>query len=226
MKISQATATLQTARNAYGRFSFVKMNLPFLPDLLNHLLADDPLLRRQLARHAGKTMLVETGLATIRLQVAADGLFQPLPASQQEELPNVTLFMRWTDLPMLLQDRSKAMSAVQIEGDADFASTLAKVAQGLRWDAEADLSRLVGDIPAHRLTGLAQQSLQAASASQRRLSAAIAEYLSEEQPVLTPVQMLPAFTEALNRLRDDTERMTKRVERLEKFHSQRSNPCS
>lgn len=226
MKIGPATATLQTARKRYGRFSFVKMTLPFLPDLLNHLLADEPLLRQHLTRHAGKTVRVETGLATIRLRVAADGLFQRLSASQQEELANVTLFVRWTDLPILLQDRSKAMSAVQIEGDADFASTLAKVAQGLRWDAEADLSRFVGDIPAHRLTGLAQQSWQALADSQGRLSAAIAEYLTEEQAVLTPAQVLPAFTEALNRLRDDTERMSKRVERLEKRASERSKPCS
>lgn len=226
MKSSLATATLQTARKPYGRFSFVKMTLPFLPELLNHLLADDPLMRRQLARHAGKSVRVETGLATVHWQVASDGLFQALPAAAQQEPASVTLFVRWTDLPVLLQDRSQAMSAVQIEGDADFASALAKVAQGLRWDAEADLSRVIGDIPARRLTGLAQQSLQAAQSSQRRLSAALAEYLSEERPVLTPIQAMQGFTEELNRLRDDAERLAKRVERLEKRHSQRSPACS
>jgi ubiquinone biosynthesis protein UbiJ len=40
---------------------------------------------------------------------------------------------------------------LRIEGDVLFAAALGELAQGLRWDAEEDLSRWVGDVMAHRL---------------------------------------------------------------------------
>jgi ubiquinone biosynthesis protein UbiJ len=38
---------------------------------------------------------------------------------------------------------------VKIEGDVQLAAELGWLAENLRWDAEEDLSRLIGDAPAH-----------------------------------------------------------------------------
>lgn len=40
---------------------------------------------------------------------------------------------------------------LRIEGDVMLAATIAELAQGLYWDWEEDLSRLVGDVAAHRI---------------------------------------------------------------------------
>ena len=40
---------------------------------------------------------------------------------------------------------------MHVEGDAQVAADIAWLAEHLRWDAEADLARLVGDGPAHEL---------------------------------------------------------------------------
>jgi ubiquinone biosynthesis protein UbiJ len=84
----------------------------------------------------------------------------------------------------------------------------------LRWDAEEDLSRLVGDVAAHRLAeagrALAAWHLDAA----QRLAVALADYASEEQRLLARRADLEALGESLARLRDAIARLDKRVERL------------
>ena len=46
--------------------------------------------------------------------------------------------------------------AVKIEGDVQLAAEIGWLAENLRWDAEEDLSRLIGDAPAHTLAGAAR----------------------------------------------------------------------
>jgi ubiquinone biosynthesis protein UbiJ len=54
--------------------------------------------------------------------------------------------------PLLaLQGKDAVMRAARIEGSAEFAEALGFVIRNLRWDAEEDLSKMVGDIAAHRI---------------------------------------------------------------------------
>ena len=48
---------------------------------------------------------------------------------------------------------------VKIEGDVQLAAEIGWLADNLRWDVEEDLSRLIGDAPAHTLVGAARQML-------------------------------------------------------------------
>jgi ubiquinone biosynthesis protein UbiJ len=50
---------------------------------------------------------------------------------------------------------------VKIEGDVQLAAELGWLAENLRWDFEEDLSRVVGDIPAHAMADAARQAGQA-----------------------------------------------------------------
>jgi ubiquinone biosynthesis accessory factor UbiJ len=88
------------------------------------------------------------------------------------------------------------------------------LARHLRWDAEEDLSRFVGDIAAHRLAeagrAFAAWHLDAA----QRLAAAVADYATEEKQLLARRADLEALGEALARLRDAIARLEKRVERF------------
>ncbi len=85
----------------------------------------------------------------------------------------------------------------------------------LAWDIEEDLSRLFPDVVAHRLAegGRAFAAWQSEAAT--RLAGNLAEYLTEEQPLLAR----PADVEKLSReadaLREDAARLEKRIERLE-----------
>ena len=163
---------------------------------INHLLAQEAWARAALARHAGKEARIDTGVLELRMHVAADGM---LEASRNEDggPAGVTIRVKLADLPLIAQDRSRALSYVKIEGDAEFANTISQLANGLRWDAEHDLERAIGPIGA------------------RRVAENLAEFLAEERPVLVRPAQREEFAAEVVRLRDDVERTAKRIARLE-----------
>ncbi|MDB5822588.1 MAG: hypothetical protein JWR21_1292 [Herminiimonas sp.] len=187
------------------------MNFSLAPTAINHLLNAEPWASRKLAGHAGKVAVIEAGVFTIRLKVLADGLVE---AAQHDTPADVKIHIKPADLPLIVQNRERAFSWVRIEGDADFANTISQVSQGVRWDAEADLSRIVGDIAAARLVSTARSVVGTAQAVGQSFAANVAEYFLEEQPVLQRPQAVAGFSSNVSQLRDDVERLAKRIERL------------
>ena len=179
---------------------------------INHLLAQEAWARTLLARHAGKDACIDAGLVQLRMLVGPDGL---LEASQGEAAASVTIRVKPADLPLIAQDRTRALSYVKIEGDAEFANVISQLANGLRWDAEHDLERVVGPLGAHRLVKTARRTAGGATEAGRRLAENLAEFLAEERPVLVRPAQRDAFAADVVRLRDDVERSAKRIARLE-----------
>ncbi len=178
---------------------------------INHLLVREAWARNELVRHAGKVAHFDGGLAAVRLRVAADGMVQAAPAG---EAANVTIRVKMSDLPLIMQNRERAFSYVQIEGDADFANTISHLSQNLRWEAEDDLARLIGDIPATRVVAGVKAAMETARATQQKLAENVAEYLLDENPMLVRPQAVADYSDAVARLRDDVERLAKRIEKL------------
>lgn len=194
----------------HGRFYFVNMISP-VSAAINHLLAREPWAREKLARHAGKVAVFDAGLVALRLKAAADGMVEDATADEPQ---NVTIRVKLSDLPVILQNREHAFSYVQIEGDADFANTVSQLSENLRWEAEEDLAKLVGDTAAVRIAGTARSVLSAAKTTQQKLAENVAEYFLEENPVLVRPQAVNDFSSEVTRLRDDVERLAKRIEKL------------
>lgn len=193
-------------------------NLP-LPNFLlpitatiNHLLADAPWARQQLILHVGKVATIDTGLAALRLGVTGDGYVEAAPTVASA---NVTIRIKLSDLPLIVQHRARAFSYVQIEGDAEFANTISQLSKSLRWDVEHDLERVVGPIAALRLVAGAQAALTAAKTGQRKLTENLTEYLLDEQATLVRTGLADEHAAGVVRTRDDVERLAKRIARLE-----------
>jgi ubiquinone biosynthesis protein UbiJ len=182
-----------------------------VPAAINHLLAQEPWARERLAKHAGKIAVIDAGLVTVRLKAAGDGLTETAGA---DEAPNVTIRIKPADLPLIMQNRERAFSWVTIEGDAEFANTISQLSQSLRWEAEEDLSRWVGDIAARRMVAGAKAAFDTAKATQRTLAENAAEYFLEENPMLMRPEAVADFGSEVNTLRDDVERLAKRIEKL------------
>jgi ubiquinone biosynthesis accessory factor UbiJ len=205
--------------NNHGQFCFVIMIfLPMLPSLLpatiNHLLAQEPWAHAKLLPHAGKVACIDTGLVAIKLKVAPDGLLET--GKLEECAANVTIRIKPSDLPSILQNRERAFSYVTIEGDADFANTVSQLSQSLRWEAEHDLSKLVGDIAAARLMAGTRIVFDAARVTRQKMAENVAEYFLEERPMLVRPQMVGDFSGEVSRMRDDLERLAKRIDKLER----------
>lgn len=197
--------------NRHGRFCFMNMISSSVCTAINHLLAREAWARNALARHTGKIAHFDTGVATVCLKVAADGMLQAVGA---DEAANVTIRMKLADLPLIAQNRERAFSYVQVEGDADFANTISSLSQSMQWEAEEDLSKLIGDIAATRVVAGVKSAVETAKSTQRKLAENVAEYLLEENPMLVRPQTVADFSSDVVKLRDDVERLSKRIEKL------------
>jgi len=179
---------------------------------INHLLAQEPWARQELQRHAGKTAAIDAGAAALRLRVTADGYLEPAPA---DEAARVTIRVKLSDLPLIAQNRERAFSYVQIEGDAEFANAISSLSKSLRWEAEYDLEKVVGPIVAVRAVSGAKAAFEAVKAGHQKLAENVAEFLLDEKQLLVRPQTVEAFSADVNRLRDDVERTAKRLAKLE-----------
>jgi ubiquinone biosynthesis protein UbiJ len=114
----------------------------------------------------------------------------------------------------LLQGQEALLRAVRISGSAEFAETLGYVIRHLRWDAEEDLARAMGDIAAHRLVG----GVSALAAWQRdklrSVAENIGEYLTEERPLIVRRLASADFSVAVAALQRDVERLEQRLQQL------------
>jgi ubiquinone biosynthesis protein UbiJ len=183
---------------------------------INHLLAQEAWARDALMRFAGKTACISieqlSGHLRLCMLVARDGM---LETAEADDVPGVTIHVKLSDLPLILQNSERAFSYVRIDGDAEFANTISQLSKGLRWDAEHDLERLIGPIGAVRLVGGARGAFGAATSAGRRLAENVAEFLLEEKRVVMRPNHVDGFAADVSRLRDDVERSAKRIAKLE-----------
>ncbi|MBW3501326.1 SCP2 sterol-binding domain-containing protein [Janthinobacterium sp. NKUCC08_JDC] len=180
---------------------------------INHLLAQEPWARQQLAVHAGKLACIDTGAVALRLRVDSAGMLEAAPADMPA---NVTIRVKLSDMPLILQNRERAFSYVKIEGDAEFANAISQLSKGLRWEAEHDLEKVVGPMLATRLVAGAKDAAAFVRTGQQKLAENVAEYFLDEQPMLIRPSTLQEYSAGVTRVRDDVERLAKRLARLEK----------
>jgi ubiquinone biosynthesis protein UbiJ len=106
------------------------------------------------------------------------------------------------------------MAAASVDGNAEFATELSFVFRQLRWDAEEDLSRLVGDVAAHRLVGTASRFFDWQNQAAQNFAANLAEYLTQESRLIVAAEEFATWREAVNRLEADLNRFEGRLGRL------------
>lgn len=179
--------------------------------VLNHLIAGESWAGERLRGFAGKRVTIEGAPFPVQLRVTAQGDFE---TAESDDEAAVTITLP-SDFPArLLVDRSSLFASAKLAGSADFAETLAFVFRNLRWDAEDDLARYVGDIAARRLVQAGQSLYEWQGQAASNLATNFAEYATEDSDLLVPPRDLQAFGESVNTLRDDVARLEKRLQRL------------
>ena len=110
--------------------------------------------------------------------------------------------------------KDAASRHIKMVGDVDFAQAIAKLTSQLRWEYEEDLSKWVGDAMAHRIVGVLKNTARYGRSVTSDLSESFVEFLVHERPTLVESQTMQAFKACVNELRDDVERLEKRIQRL------------
>jgi len=185
---------------------------------INHVLAQQPWARDALSPHAGRRLRLAAPPFALGLKITDKGEVEALPLLPQAgEVPaDVTLSVAATRVPFLFIDPETAMKDVRIEGDAEFAQTLARLAREVRWDVEEDLSRVLGDIPAHQMMRFARAFAAWGREAGQRLAQTTTAYLIDEDPTLARKAAIEGFSREVMVLRDDMARLDKRLELLER----------
>jgi ubiquinone biosynthesis protein UbiJ len=178
--------------------------------VLNRLLAAEPWARERLAPFAGRSVeLRAPPFPTLDVRIREGGTVEPGGAP-----PDLSMTFTPGILAALARGEEHLVRAVEVQGDAKLAAEILLLARHLRWDAEEELSRVLGDVAAHRLAeagrAFAAWHLDAA----QRLAAALADYAAEEKQILARRGDLEALGESVARLRDAVARLDKRIGRL------------
>ena len=125
---------------------------------LNHVLIQEKQAQDRLLRQKGRVVHVRWGLFGIDLVVTPAGLLdRAMPQAKPDLLLSVAAESPMVVIQSVLAGKPPP---VKIEGDVQLAAEVGWLAENLRWDAEEDLSRLIGDAPAHALGNASRRLLE------------------------------------------------------------------
>ncbi len=114
---------------------------------LNHVLQQEPEAMARLARQKGQVAEMLMAPISMKLVATPAGL---LDLASQSAKADLTVTVTETNPLMLLQTTLRGEKpAIQIQGDVQLAAQVNWLVDHVRWDAEEDLSRIVGDTAAH-----------------------------------------------------------------------------
>ena len=189
---------------------------------VNHLLRSNSWAREKLKPFAGKTARFECPPFNLALTIQESG--EVTAADVSATAPDATIRLTAGLMLRLLARDQAAWAEIQVDGDTAFATVLNQIARNLRWDVEEDLSRVFGDIAAHRMVQTGKTLDQWRAQAADNLARSFAEYWAEERPLIARARDVAQFNRDVDVMRDDVARFEKRLESLTKRHSDEDAP--
>jgi len=184
---------------------------PLLTRLLDHLVNQNQWARNTLLPFAGKTVRFNLAPTGASLTILEDG---GLAMAGETAQSDASISLTPSLALRLLAGDTSAQSQVKIEGDTELAATLAKVLRGMKWDYEEDLSQILGDIPATKISEFGKHAVHTAKQQSINLAEMLTEYWQEELPLIAKKRHIDKFVQEVDQLRDDTARLEKRLTKL------------
>ena len=186
---------------------------------LNRALALDPDTRDALAKLGGRRIALRVAQPPLALQVTVDG--ERLRVGPVNDAAAADLDVRGTlaglvsQLPMFRrEDEGPPVGRMRIEGDADLARRLQRLAERFDPDWDAPFVAVFGEVLGVQVAKAFAGALRQARAGALDLAGMTAEYLTEESRDLVPREELAAFHDDVDALRDDVARLAARIARL------------
>jgi ubiquinone biosynthesis protein UbiJ len=158
--------------------------------LANHVLMQESEAQARLARQAGRIVEAKWRIFVVRLAVTPAGL---LDIASPSAVPDLTLTLTEESPLELAQAALRGdKPPVRIAGDVQFAAEINWLVENVRWDLEEDLSRVIGDAPAHALGEAGRRMVQALRQFVARAPGAAAAQPTPAPTVAPPAGSGPA----------------------------------
>jgi ubiquinone biosynthesis accessory factor UbiJ len=86
------------------------------------------------------------------------------------------------------------------------------------------LSYIIGDAPAHELSKFGRKTVAGVKKQTLNVAGMFTEYWQEERPLIAKKRHVMQFVQEVDTLRDDTERLEKRLDKLAEKITVKSEP--
>ena len=191
---------------------------------LNRGLALDEATREALAKLDGRSvaLILASPPLALRLQVEGDRLrVGPVGDDEAPDLAvRSTLGGLLSQLPALIgiglrRDEAPTVGKLRIEGDAELARHLQRLAERFDPDWQRPFAALFGDVLGVQIANACADALRQARHAGAGLAETAAEYVIEESRDVVGRDELNAFHDDVDALRDDVERLAARLRRLQ-----------
>ena len=180
--------------------------------VLNAALGADPQARKGLGELAGRriAILIEDWNLSVAADIGEGGL-ELAPSDQAKPDAQVS----GTLSQLVAAGRSGSPKGLSVTGDAELVHGLSRTMSRLPAAAWERLAQTIGDVPARgleRMTGFLRGVF---TDTRERVSDTLSEYLQYEIRAVASRSEVEEFMSAVDRTRDDVERLAKRLDRLD-----------
>jgi len=181
---------------------------------INHVLSGERWACKRLQSFTGKTVCIQVPpLVNFKMLIDAEGEVQQADNNIRAD---TTLIISPIILPRLLTQDTTVFELIKIIGNKSFADELIDISMHIDFSLifEHDLSKAIGDIPAHRITQASEHLMQWQAENFNRISQALVEYWTEENAFLTKPAAVQQFVQEVKNLQLNTEQLEQRLNRL------------
>lgn len=191
--------------------------LDILGAALNNYLALDPEAPEKLKAFDGKLICIDIRGLDKSVYLSINGSKISVVKSHEAE-PDATISGSPAALFKLGVHRDTAplffAGEVEIRGDTHLGRQFKSLLADMEIDWEEHLSSFIGDIAAHRIAGLFNDLRTWSKTAADNFADDMGEYLQEESRDVVSEAEMGMFYQQVDRLREDTERLEARINRL------------
>jgi ubiquinone biosynthesis accessory factor UbiJ len=185
---------------------------------LNRALALDPDIRDGLRTLDGRSVALHVAAPKLALKVRVTGdrlAVGPVDEANEPDLSvRSTLAGLISQLPFFRNDNAPPVGKLRIEGDADLARRLQRLAERFDPDWQQPFAVVFGDVLGVQIANALRAGLRHARDAAGTFATNAAEFVTEESRDVVARDELNAFYDDVDTLRDDVERIAVRVTRL------------
>ena len=178
---------------------------------LQHLLTQNSWANALLQPYAGKAVQFDIASIKANIIILEDG---GLVMAGETNIADATVCISASLLLRLIAQDEAAKVQIVISGDTHLATEFAKVLSSMRWDYEDDLSKLVGDVSALKISQFGRDAATGIKRNSIQLAEMLSEYWQEEKPLIAKNRLVEKFNTEVDTLRADVARFEKRLTKL------------
>ncbi len=184
--------------------------------LMNRILKQDEARMNAISVLKGKVIAIDTISPDLMVYLQFDGTGIAIK-NEYDGRVDVTIKARPVTLlvTLFMQEENVTPRDMEITGDVGLAQRFQSIMKNIEIDWEENLSHWVGDTLAHKLANLFRDTRKYVNETRNTIGMDISEYLRYEKEILVDLSEVDELIMAIDVIRDDTERLRKRVKRLE-----------